>query len=108
MQNNPALSMLGIARRAGRLSVGTEAVLGSVKRKKAFLVVIASDISAKTEKEVRFAARDSDIKIIRIKDDIFTVSRAIGTKAGVISVDDEGLAGAVLKRCSDTGEEISL
>lgn len=108
MQNNPALSMLGLSRRAGKLSVGTQAVLTAVKKHRACLVVIASDISPKTEKEIRFAAKETDLEIIRIKEDIFAVSKAIGIKAGVLSVDDKGLAEAVRKRCADTGEEMSL
>ena len=107
MNNNPALSMLGIARKSGNLSVGFEAVITAVKRKKAHLVVIASDISEKTEKELRFHAKDTKTEIIRISQDIFEVSNAIGTKAGVISVDDEGLAQAAKKRF-ETKEDTSL
>ena len=50
MSNHPVLSRLGIARRAGLLVVGTEKVTAALKSKKARLVVIASDISQKTEK----------------------------------------------------------
>lgn len=108
-QNNPILSLLGLCRKAGRLSVGTEAVSTSIKKNKARLVVIASDISAKSEKELRFLAKNKDTRIIRINDDLLSLAHSIGIKAGIVSVDDDGFAKAVLERCTSTnGEEISL
>ena len=106
-KGNPGLSMLGIARKSGRLSVGFDAVVAAIKRGKSRLVVVASDISEKTEKELRYHAENKKTEVIRISEDIFTVSNAIGTKAGVISVDDEGLAAAIQKRF-EIKEEISL
>lgn len=97
-QNDPVLSMLGLCRRAGRLSVGTEAVMTAIKRKKSRLVVIASDISPKTEKELRFTAKDTDLPIIRIPHPLLEVGHAIGVGAGVVSVDDDGFAGAIVKK----------
>lgn len=97
-QTDPALSMLGISRRAGRLSVGTEAVQTAIRSRKAKLVVIAADISAKSEKELRFSAEKAGIPVLRIQQDLFTLSHAIGIRAGIVSVDDEGLAQAVQSR----------
>ncbi|MGI6270048.1 MAG: L7Ae/L30e/S12e/Gadd45 family ribosomal protein [Candidatus Howiella sp.] len=107
MPNDPLLSMLGIARKAGKLSVGTEAAHEAVKKRKSHLVVVAADISQKSEKELRYAARETNIPVRRIQQDIFAVSHAIGTKAGILSVDDKGLAEAVLARCRDNGEEFA-
>ncbi|HHW45671.1 MAG TPA: 50S ribosomal protein L7ae [Clostridiales bacterium] len=92
-----ALSLLGIARRAGKLSVGFEAVSDSIKRKKARLVLIASDISPKTEKELVYISQTSSIKVIRTSYDINTLSNAIGARAGTVSVNDSNFADAVLE-----------
>lgn len=98
MNQHPLLSMLGIARRAGKLSVGFEASKEAIIKKHSRLIVVASDLSLKTEKELRYLLRDSGITVIRIEFDLLTMSAAIGQKAGCLSVDDEGLAKAVLKR----------
>lgn len=111
--NHPLLNMLGIARRAGKLSIGFEAAAESVQTGKARLIVAAADLSAKTEKEIRFLISRSSLngdtggptRIIRIPFDMTTMSKAIGTKAGILSVNDDGLAGAVLSRCPVTGED---
>lgn len=97
-QNDPVLSMLGLCRRAGKLSVGTQAVTTSIKRKRARLVIVAADISPKTEKELRYTAKDSALDILRVRHSLFEVGHAIGIKAGVVSVEDEGFAKAIAKR----------
>lgn len=115
--NHPLLNMLGIARRAGKLSVGFDAAAESVKTGRSRLIVAAADLSAKTEKEIRYLLdrprgggcgngdTGGPAKVIRIPFDMTTMSKAIGTKAGILSVDDDGLAGAVLSRCPVTGED---
>lgn len=107
--NEPLLNMLGIARRAGRLSIGYDAAAEAIKSGKARLIVAAADLSPKTEKELRYLiSRKPDANgppLIRIPFDMKRLSQAIGTKAGALSVDDEGLAGAVLKRCPSTEED---
>ena len=96
MSNHPVLSRLGIARRAGLLAVGTEKVTAALKNKKAKLVVIASDISPKTEKELCYLAK-GDAKLMRINVDLITMSAAIGTTAGIVAVTDENLAESIRK-----------
>lgn len=115
--NDPLLNMLGIARRAGKLSIGYEAAADSVRRGKARLIVAAADLSKKTEKEIRYlighTLKEGDTggppdpvqRVIRIPFDMKTMSKAIGAKAGILSVDDDGLAGAVCKRCPACGED---
>ena len=46
-------SMIGLCRRANRLGCGTEAVYGALKTGRAHLVLLASDASARTCKQVR-------------------------------------------------------
>ncbi len=104
MKNDPILSRLGIARRAGVLSPGSAAVLESIKKNRARLVVIGADISAKTEKELRFHA-GQNVPVVRISADTFMITSAIGTKAGVVSVNDDGLASAVLKNIPNNEKE---
>lgn len=96
MSNHPVLSRLGIARRAGLLVVGTEKVTAALKSKKARLVVIASDISQKTEKELCYLAKE-DAKLMRINVDLITMSAAIGIRAGIVAVTDGKLAESIRK-----------
>ena len=96
MPNHPVLSKLSIARRANLLSVGTEKVTEAIKAKKAQLIIIASDISPKTEKELKFLAKEK-LEVMRINVDLMTMSAAIGIKAGIVAVLDGGLAESIRK-----------
>ena len=100
-QPDPALSMLGLSRRANRLSVGSEAVTDAIRRGKARLVVLAADISEKSEKELRYHAGKASIPVIRISRTLTDLSHAIGIRAGIVSVDDQGLADAVQSRLTN-------
>ena len=89
--NEKVLSLLGLARRAGKLTMGFDPVVDSVKTGQSRLVLITSDISPKTEKELRFSLRNSEIQLLGIPFDVASTGKALGKAAKIISVDDEGL-----------------
>ncbi|MBR0412124.1 MAG: ribosomal L7Ae/L30e/S12e/Gadd45 family protein [Eubacterium sp.] len=90
MNSKKYISMLGMARRAGRLSMGHDMALGAVKGGKAKLVVFASDISPRLVNEFERACKDgkSPIPCIQIEETINDLHRFLGYKAGVLTVDD--------------------
>ena len=93
--NDPVLSRLGLSRRANFLAVGTEAVKTALQKRKAHLLVLAQDISAKSEKEFRFLS-GGKVPVVRLDADLETVGAAIGVRAGILAVTDEGMAKAIL------------
>ncbi|MEG2003349.1 MAG: ribosomal L7Ae/L30e/S12e/Gadd45 family protein [Clostridia bacterium] len=54
---NKVLSCLGLAKKAGKLSVGTASTLDEIKNKKALLVILASDASDNTKKLITDKAK---------------------------------------------------
>ena len=86
MNNKKYINMLGMARRAGKLSMGHDVALSAVKSGKAKLVVFASDISERLISEFERAA--GDIPCVKIDETINDIHRFIGYKAGVLTVDD--------------------
>ena len=50
---NQVLSLLGIARRAGRLSLGHDAVDEALKKREAKLILLARDVSARRHRRRR-------------------------------------------------------
>ena len=95
MQNKKYLSMLGIARRAGKLSMGHDMALKAVKEKKAKLIVLASDISPRLIEEFKRACGYDGIKILQIEETINEIHSALGYKAGVIAVNDENFSARI-------------
>ncbi len=89
--NNKLLSLLGMCRKAGKLTVGYEKTVELVKKQKLFLVLVAADTAPRTEKELRFHG-NSTLPVVRLAETKEELSRAIGTAAGVVGITQEGFA----------------
>ena len=58
MPDCKALTLLGFAAKAGKLSFGMDAAVKTLKSGKAFLAVAAYDVSDKSRKEIAFSRRN--------------------------------------------------
>lgn len=108
---NKVLNLLGIARRAGHIAIGFDAVKALVVSGRAQFVVLAADRSPKTEKELRYAAQESSCPIRAIDADKEALAHALGLQkpVAVAATDDRGFAAAMLKACgTDTKEDVAL
>lgn len=105
--NKKYLSMLGMARRAGKLAMGHDMALGSIKTKKATLLLLAKDMSPRIEKEFKKHIENysCDIPIIRIDESISDIHMALGYKAGVITVDDNNFSRRIIELINLNQEE---
>ena len=90
--NSQALGLLGMARRAGKIQQGTERCEAAIKSGKAALAVTCSDISPKTKKEIDFVCDRYYVCVIHTDITATELSNAIGVKAGVAAVCDQGFA----------------
>lgn len=81
-----------MCRRAGRMELGFDSVKEALEKRKARLVILAADVSPKTEKEVRFYSGKTDIKVMRCSSSMEEFGIGIGKKVGVIAVCDDGFA----------------
>ena len=96
--NNPVLSLLGFAAKAGKLSFGTHASEFSITSKKAKVALVCEDISEKSQKEIKFKAEKQNIPVIILHGiDSATLSARVGKKCGIVTVNDEGFAEAIQK-----------
>lgn len=86
------LSLLGLCRRAGKLTLGNDPVVDSINLKKAKLILVASDCSENTAKVVLKTAHSNNVRthiVPYTKDDI---SVAVGKYTAVLSICDSGFA----------------
>lgn len=98
-----ALSLLGIARRAGKLSTGHDAAVSSVVKDAAKLCIVCCDASDRLKREFSHSCtfRGKNIPVIFAPFTSAELSGAIGIKAAVITVDDEGFAKRIKQLCSE-------
>lgn len=108
---NKVLNLLGIARRAGHIAIGFDAVKALVASGRAQCVLLAADRSAKTEKELRYAAQERPCPIRVIDADKEAIAHALGLQkpVAVAATDDRGFAAAMQKHLGiDIKEDVAL
>ncbi len=100
-----ALGLLGMARRAGKLQAGFERCETAIKSGKATLAFACADISAKTKKELAFLCDKHSVAFISSEINTTELSNAIGVKAGVAAVCDQGFSKRLAALLSAKREE---
>lgn len=101
--NDKFLSLLGMARRGGKLSLGHDAAISSIVKSSAKLCIISAEGSDRLKKEMTHACNfeDKNIPVLITKYTTLELSKAIGSKAAVITVNDEGFAKALQEKYSE-------
>lgn len=100
-----ALSVLGLARRAGRLRWGYETAADALRRGECALVLVAQDLSEKTRKNMRFEADRAGAALLETAFTMEDISAAIGKKTGVLAVCDAGFAEKLKQELGAVSEE---
>ena len=93
MNNSKILSTIGLCKRAGKLMWGFDVVGEAIQSGEAKVVVIASDLSPKTKKEVELAAQKGGVQVLPIPHQMDEIWQFINKRAGVLAISDQGLAG---------------
>ena len=102
MPNDKILSMIGLAKRAGKLTAGAPLCEKDIKAKKSKLIVIASDTGVNGKKSITDACKYNSIRYIEYSDK-FSLASAIGSEGfkTVVSVNDNNFADAILLKYTE-------
>ena len=89
------LSMLGLARRAGKLIYGSENAVNSARQGKAYLVIMAGDASDRTKKLLRNKCKSFSVPLFE-----YSTKADLGSALGksdisALSVSDRNFAKAI-------------
>ena len=98
---NKTLSTICLCRRAGKLVTGFDAVCGELAKKGFCGVILAADVSAKTEKEIFFMAEKYGRNAVKADFTMDEALEALGKRTGVFLINDEGLYGAAVKHINN-------
>ncbi len=104
MTTNKLVGLLGMCRRAGRLTVGYDAV-AALCREAGVLLMLASDASPRTVRQLTFQAGDTPIYRLPLTRD--EAAHAVGSHKpiAVLAVTDSGFIRALRPLLSRTEEE---
>ena len=92
------LSMLGMAKKAGKLTEGYDLAVQAIRGGNAMLAVSAEDVSDKTFKNLKYEADKAGVPIAKLQISMKELGEACKTRAGVMALVDKGFAQAVLKQ----------
>ncbi len=92
---NKLLSMLGLAKRAGKISTGAFICSKDIKSRRSKLVVLAEDASANTKKSISDSCRFYNIKLIEFSNMAELGHATGGGDRAVVSVNDYNFAKAI-------------
>ena len=93
---NKLLGMLGLAKRAGKISTGSFICTKEIRSRRAKLVLLAGDASDNTKKAISDSCRYYDVKLIEFSDMASLGHATGGGDRAVISVNDYNFAKAIL------------
>ena len=91
-----AANLLGLARRAGKLTMGEGFVLGAIRDGSAHLVLVATDASANTIKQFTDKSSFYEVPILKVMTKM-AIAEAIGVPRTAIAVVDQGFAKKLIK-----------
>lgn len=103
--NDKVLSMLGLCRRAGKISLGFDAAGDAVSRGTAKLVVLASDLSPRTKKSILLICGEYDVPVAELAKTMDDIGGAIGKRVGIAAVNDLGFSQKIRELIALKNEE---
>ena len=100
------LSMLGLAKKAGRVEIGEEPVGAAARAKKARIILLASDAAPASRRRAASFAQTGGCLLTAIPADKEQLGRALGrTAVAMAAVTEIGFADAIVKRLAALDEE---
>ena len=91
--NDRLLSFLGIARKAGKLCFGKDAALEAIRKGKAKLVLLSSDLSEKTAEKMQMLCFESETSLLTMEETMDQLETIFRRRTGILCITDAGFAG---------------
>ncbi|MCI9575990.1 MAG: 50S ribosomal protein L7ae [Clostridiales bacterium] len=95
------LSLMGLARKAGKLAMGNDAAVESMEKGETRLLILAGDLSPRTRRNIGKTVEATGVTAVDTPLGMDEISWAIGRRTGILSVNDEGFAKKMEPLCSE-------
>jgi len=100
-----SLALLGMAKKAGKLAVGGDAVSKTARRGEAVLIITASDASEGSIRRAKANAEANGVEYTAVPFTMFELGSTAGRGSpGTIAFLDKGLADGFIKRLNEAKE----
>lgn len=105
MQNSKIISMFSLAKRAGKLVCGFDAVCEELKKKQWNTVFTASDLSEKSKKEIARICKENFFMLIETPVTMDEISLITHKKVGILCVTNQSFALKIKALAQECKEE---
>jgi ribosomal protein L7Ae-like RNA K-turn-binding protein len=97
--NDRQLSLLGLCKKADKLSMGHDSSVAAISSGRAKVCLLCADASERLKKEFTRAASydERNVPLVAMKFTMEDIKNATGRPAGVITINDEGFAKSFLR-----------
>ena len=97
--NDKQLSLLGLCKKADRLSMGHDSSIAAIVHGKAKVCLLCTDASDRLKKEFERATgyEDRNVPLVYMPFTLEDIKNATGRPAGVLTINDEGFARSFLR-----------
>lgn len=89
---NKTVMILGLVRKAGKLSLGTDCVKQSLMKGQSKLIIATNDVSNRSLQKIKRVAEEYNVGVLTINSSMDDMEVMFGKKVGVIAINDEGFA----------------
>ena len=99
------ISLLGLARRAGKVEIGDEAARSACSHGTAKILLIASDASERTCETFEFIAESAGLPHVSVAETREELGNALGKRpCAVVAICDTGFSAGIIKKLADVNE----
>lgn len=98
---NKTLNFLGLCKKAGKLSLGFDAVVKSMEEKKSSLVLVTKDFGPNSLKKAQKKAELFSVEVLKLHETMDDIHTTLGKRCGIISINDIEFSNGVKKLACD-------
>ena len=104
MQNNPLISLFGLARRCGKIAQGFDAAVGAVTKGKAKDFFLTHDAAERTRRNVCRIAEECGARVWTLSETMQQLGAGIGcAPTAVVAIQDAGFEKKARELCAKNG-----
>jgi len=92
---------LGLCKKAGKLTIGFDAVAEAARRGSVALLVLTRDLSPKSAGRITALADEYNVRHLFIGAAMDDIERLLGKRAGILAIADHGLAEVVARQVEE-------
>ncbi len=106
MKNDGLMRLIGLARRAGKVVLGSDGIEASVRSGKAYFVVLASDAAENTAKRLTDKCKSYDVPfaVVGTKQSLGKISGR--EEAAAVAVTDRNFATGMMRVCEENNRGV--